>query len=68
MKRDRFISRLHRHARKNGLEFRLVKRAGKGSHYVVYVGECRTTVKAGELNPGYIALLLRQLRLPPGAV
>lgn len=68
MKRDRFLSRLSRYARKQGLAYRLVKRAGKGSHYVVYVGERPTTVKSGDLKPGYIALLLRQLRLPPDAV
>ncbi len=68
MKRDRFTSRLRRYARKNGLGYRLVKRAGKGAHYVVYVGERRTTVKAGELSPGYVRLLLKQLRLPPNAV
>jgi hypothetical protein len=28
----------------------------------------RTIVKSGELKPGYIALLLKQLALPPGAV
>ena len=68
MKQSRFISRLRRHSRKSGLLFRLDRHRGKGSHVTVYVGTERTVVKAGELDPGYIKALLKQLRLPPDAV
>ncbi len=68
MKRDQFLSRLRRHARKNGLPFRVDRLRGKGSHVTVYVGTARTIVKAGELNPGYVKVLLKQLRLPPDAI
>lgn len=68
VKQSRFISRLRRHARKNGLPFRVDRLRGKGSHVTVYLGTARTIVKAGELNPGYVKVLLKQLRLPPDAI
>ncbi len=68
MKRDQFLSRLRRHARKNGLAFGVVKSRGKGSHVTVTLGARRTIVKGGELKPGYIALIVRQLGLPGGVL
>ncbi len=68
MKQNRFISRLRRYARKNGLPFRVDRHRGKGWHVTVYIGTARTIVKAGELNPNYVKVLLKQLRLPPDAV
>jgi hypothetical protein len=78
MKRDQFLSRLRRHCRKNDLALTVDQSRGKGSHITVTVTSPagtarrtivkRTIVKSGELKPGYIALLLKQLALPPGAV
>ena len=68
VKRARFISRLRRYASNNDLEFRWDESRGKGSHGTVYVGDRRTTVKTGELKPGYVRLLLDQLGLPPDAL
>jgi len=63
MKRDKLLSRLRRHARKKGLAFNVVRSRGKGSHVTVTLGTRRTIVKDGELKPGYIALIVRQLGL-----
>lgn len=61
MKRDALIRELRQIARKNGVEFRVVESRGKGSHYQVYYGDCSTTVKSGELRPGYVSLIRKQL-------
>ena len=68
MKRDRFLSRLRRYCRKHNLTYEVDQARGKGSHITVFVGDRRTVVKGGELTPGYVALLLKQLRLPPDAL
>ena len=68
MKRERLVSRLRRYARKNGLNFLLTASRGKGSHVTIVVGNRRTIVKSGELKPGYVALLLKQLGLPQDAL
>ncbi len=68
MKRDQFIARLRRLARKQGLPLTITEKRGKGSHITVALGARRTIVKSGELQPGYVRVLLRQLRLPPGAL
>ena len=68
MKRDRLISRLRRYARKNGLDFNVFESRGKGSHMTIMLGERRSIVKSGELKPGYVALILKQLGLPRGAI
>lgn len=61
MKRDALIRELRQIARKNGVEFRVVESRGKGSHYQVYYGDRSTTVKSGELRPGYVSLIRKQL-------
>lgn len=61
MKRDALIRELRQIARKNGVEFRVVESRGKGSHYQVYYGDRTTTVKSGEMRPGYVSLIRRQL-------
>lgn len=39
--------------------------AGKGSHMRVFIGaEKSTTIKSGELPPGYVDLVLKQLGIP----
>ena len=68
MKRDQFTARLRRLARKQGLHLTITEERGKGSHITVKLGGRRTIVKSGELQPGYVRVLLRQLGLPPGAL
>lgn len=61
MKRDALIRELRQIARKNGVEFRVVESRGKGSHYQVYYADRTTTVKSGEMRPGYVSLIRKQL-------
>lgn len=61
MKRDALIRELRQIARKNGVEFRVVESRGKGSHYQVYYGDRTTTIKSGEMRPGYVSLIRKQL-------
>ena len=63
MKREQFLRLLRREARKLELEFRVEKAEGKGSHYRVYLGNRVSTIKSGELRPGYVKLIRRQLGL-----
>ncbi|WP_306118453.1 MULTISPECIES: type II toxin-antitoxin system HicA family toxin [unclassified Roseitalea] len=62
MTRTQFIRRLRRIARKNGLEFELDNSRGAGSHYIVRVGDKRTTVQS-DLNPRRIERIMKQLGL-----
>jgi hypothetical protein len=39
----------------------VIETKGKGSHYRVNLGEKFTTIKSGELRPGYVNLIKRQL-------
>ena len=41
---------------------------GKGSHARITIDGKTTTIKAGELSPAYVGLLLKQLGLPREAV
>ncbi len=68
MKRAQFIARLRRLARKQGLPLTIIEKRGKGSHITVALGGRRTILKSGELQPGYVRVVLRQLGLPPGAL
>lgn len=61
MKREALIRELRQIARKNQIDFRLVEGRGKGSHYQVYYGDRTTTLKSGELSPGYVRLIRKQL-------
>ncbi len=65
MKRDRFLSRIRRHARNCGLDLKVNRSRGKGSHVTVTLGTRRTIVKSGELKPRYVKLLLKQLGIRP---
>ncbi len=65
MKRSRFLSRLRHYAREHGLDFEVDKSRGKGSHVTVTLGTKRTIVKSGELKPGYVKILLKQLGARP---
>lgn len=44
-----------------GLDYEEIKDRGKGSHYRVRVGDRFTTIKSGELKPGYVRLIKNQL-------
>lgn len=68
MRRAQFIARLRRLARKQGAALTIDEGRGKGSHMTVTLGARFTIVKSGELKPGYVRVLLRQLGLPPGAL
>jgi hypothetical protein len=61
MTREAMIRELRRLARKESVRFEVVPGRGKGSHYQVYFGDRTATVKSGELRPGYVKLIRRQL-------
>jgi hypothetical protein len=63
MKREQFLRQLRREARVLKVEFRIERAEGKGSHYRIYFGNRVSTVKSGELKPGYVKLIRRQLGL-----
>ncbi len=63
MKREKFLQLLRKEAGQQKKEFRVDKAAGKGSHYRVHIGNRASTVKSGELKPGYMKLVRRQLGL-----
>ena len=61
MTREALLRELRKSARKQGVDFRVVETRGKGSHYRIHYGDRFTTVKSGELKPGYVALIKKQL-------
>jgi hypothetical protein len=63
MKREALLRLLRSEAKQRGLEFRLDKSMGKGSHYRVYVGTRFSTVQSGELTPLMVKTIRRQLGL-----
>ena len=63
MKRDALLRQLRREARELDVDFRVEKAEGKGSHYRVYFGNRVSTIKSGDLKPGYVKLIRRQLGL-----
>jgi hypothetical protein len=64
MNRDQFIRRI----RKTGRAVSVDPTRGKGSHARITVDGKTTTIKAGELSRAYVALLLKQLGVPPDAL
>jgi hypothetical protein len=68
MKREQLLSALRRWCRRNGHSLRIDTVAGKGSHIKVHVNGRATIVKAGELSPIYVQLILKQLDIPRDAV
>lgn len=58
-----FVRRARRYARKNRLDYYLDSRRGKGSHQVVYIGVRRTTVQYGEIGPGTLISMLKDLNI-----
>lgn len=63
MKREALLRDLRKEAKKRGLTIEIVTARGKGSHCFVYVGDRHTIVKSGELTPGYVRLVRKQLGL-----
>ena len=63
MTRDALIRQLRKLARKQGKHFQVMPDRGKGAHYRVEFGDRVTTIKSGELRPGYVALIKKQLGL-----
>jgi hypothetical protein len=63
MTREALIRELRSWARKMGVDFAVIPGKGKGSHYRVKVGGKSTTIKSGELRPGYVALIKKQLEV-----
>jgi hypothetical protein len=61
MKRDQLLRELRRIARGQGKTFEIFLDKGKGSHMRVKLGEKRTIIKDGEMNPGYVKLIRKQL-------
>jgi hypothetical protein len=61
MTREALLRELRKTARIRGLKFEVVTNRGKGSHYRVRIGDRATTIKSGELKPGYVRLIKAQL-------
>ncbi|QND54141.1 type II toxin-antitoxin system HicA family toxin [Phyllobacterium sp. 628] len=61
MKREALLRELRDIARRLEMTFEVVENRGKGSHYRVRLGDRFTTVKSGELTPGYVRLIRKQL-------
>lgn len=61
MKREALIRELKTLARKTGKDFEIFTDKGKGSHYRVRFDGKMTTIKSGELTPGYVRLIKKQL-------
>jgi hypothetical protein len=68
VKRDRFISLLRTDSTARGYSLVVDKKLGKGSHYRIELWSdgriiAKTTLKSGELSPGYMSIVRRQLGL-----
>lgn len=61
MKRDQLLRELRKIAREQGKTFEILVDKGKGSHMRVKLGEKTTIIKDGEMNPGYVKLIRKQL-------
>lgn len=60
-----FIRRIRRLGRRSGIEVRLLRARGKGSHQTLYYGNRRTVVRnpKDELKTGTLNAMLKQLGL-----
>ena len=61
MKDREFLRRARRYARRHRLEFEFDPTRGKGSHGKVYLGERTTIIPQGEIAPGTLSSILRDL-------
>jgi mRNA interferase HicA len=62
---NELLKRLRRIARERGLQLKLVRERGKGSHATLYLGTRLTILKdrKKEIGPGLLLKLLRDLGL-----
>lgn len=65
MRGNEFIKRLKRLAREQGIDVRIDKKRGKGSHVTLYYGDRLTIVRnpSDELKTGTLKAMLKQLGL-----
>ena len=65
MRGNELLKRLRRIARERGLQLKLVRERGKGSHATLYLGTRLTILKdrKKEIGPGLLLKLLRDLGL-----
>lgn len=68
MKREQLFGLLRRWCRKNDAAFEVDTVGGKGSHVKVRANGRATIVKAGELSPLYVEVILKQLGIPKDAL
>lgn len=61
MTREQLIQELRKLAKQRNVTLEILKGAGKGSHYKVIFGNSATTLKSGEMTPGYVRLIKKQL-------
>ncbi|MGO7560528.1 hypothetical protein ACC754_13880 [Rhizobium johnstonii] len=62
MKREQLIRELRKIAKEAGKgDLEIFEDKGKGSHYRVKFDGKLTTIKSGELTPGYVRLIKKQL-------
>jgi hypothetical protein len=64
VKGKEFIDRAATWAKRHDVAWRVEASRGKGGHKLLYVGERRTTVQTGEIPPGTLHAMLRQLAIP----
>lgn len=67
MNREKLIRDLRRYAKRNDLHFKVSKRKGKGSHYIVEVGSEWTTMQS-DLDVPEMQRSLKQLKIDPAAL
>ena len=67
VKAAEFIRRARRYARMSGRDYRLDPARGKGSHARLWIGRRFTTVHRGEIKPGTLRNMLKQLDIPKGS-
>ena len=63
MKRDQLIQEPRKIAKIQNIRFEVNEGRAKGSHYQVIFGDRVTTIKSGEMNPGYVRLIKKQLEV-----
>ncbi|MCY3948948.1 MAG: type II toxin-antitoxin system HicA family toxin [Acidimicrobiaceae bacterium] len=56
-----FLRKLRRYARQREMTLEYLPERGKGSHAEVRLGNRKTTVRRGELGPGLLQKMLRDL-------
>ena len=59
-----FIRRSREWAKTHGAELVVERSRGKGGHQMLRMGDGKTTVKTGEIGPGLLNAMLKQLGIP----